>query len=112
MKKIIRLTESDLHKIVRQTVNSVINETSDEKLFKAILASPQKISDAEETYGNNSHTADLARHQLKYFRDAFDQRFDDRIKNAPTLRKKSNIEKERHAYKQREMDDFLKRTKK
>ena len=112
MKKIIRLTESDLHRIVMETVNSVINETSDEKLFSAIQASPKKISDAKKTYGNNSYSAELARQQLKYFRDAFDKRFDDRIKNAPTLRKKANIEKERHKYKQREMDDFLKSTDK
>ena len=53
MKRIVRLTESDLHRIVMETVNSVINETSDEKLFSAIQASPKKISDAEKTYGND-----------------------------------------------------------
>ena len=35
MKKLVRLTESDLHKIVKESVNSVLNEVSIDTLQRA-----------------------------------------------------------------------------
>jgi len=32
MKKIIRLTENDIHNLVRETVEAILNETSDDRL--------------------------------------------------------------------------------
>lgn len=83
MKRLTRLTDGDLHRIVQECVNRVLNETSDNKLVRAINASRDKVNDYEEKYGGNSYPTNAARRQNAYFYDEYDKRF----KNANPKRK-------------------------
>ena len=49
MKQIIRLAESDIHKIVKETVKKVLNEKSYRKAAK-----------------NGEHTSSTTKHELNY----------------------------------------------
>ena len=87
-KKLIRLTESDLHRIVKEAVNSIINETSDKLLTTAMDKADDKVKNYEELYGKNSYPASAARTQRKYFGTEYQKRFD----NANDKRR-ANMEK-------------------
>lgn len=75
MNKLIRLTESDLHRIVKESVNRILNETSHDMLVRAMDASNDKVANAEEAYGKNSYPASAARNQQDYFSKEYDRRF-------------------------------------
>jgi len=53
MKKLIRLTEADLHDIIKEAVNSVINEISIDTVDSAAKAAKKKYNSAHLKYGQN-----------------------------------------------------------
>ena len=75
MKKVIRLTEEDLHQIVKESVRKIVSETSDDKLNRAIDASKDKQEKYKEIYGSNSIPYHHARKQGQYFEKAYDDRY-------------------------------------
>jgi len=88
MKRLIRLTEGDLHRIVKECVNQVLNETSDAMLVRAMNASHDKVNAYKEKYGNNSYPTNAARRQNDYFYDEYDKRF-----NKANPKRKAKMEK-------------------
>lgn len=65
MKKIIRLTESDLHNIVRASVNRILRED--------VLGNDWNVSDENGVYNNYEPFNDQERHEQEdEFRDNFD----------------------------------------
>ena len=90
-KKLVKLTESDLHKIVKESVNKVLNEIADETLRLAWIKSKKKVKDYARKYGANSPATDAATEQSNYFGNEISKRY-----NEAPLRKKGRMQKNFH----------------
>jgi hypothetical protein len=75
MKRTIRLTEGDLHRIVKESVNRILKETSDKLLNQAIDASKDKVAKYEELYGKQSVPYHHACRQAENFEKKYDERY-------------------------------------
>lgn len=82
MKKRIRLTESDLHRVIKESVNKILNETYnidmlDVKLLKQLRAKEISLEDAAREFCRHGWTpyVDIERTK-RFLRDA-DDRLDD-----------------------------------
>lgn len=73
-KKLIRLTEGDLHNIIMESVNKILFEISDDTISSAIDASKEKINKYSKKYGSNSPVTDQAKKQYKAFDDEYTRR--------------------------------------
>lgn len=70
MKKRIRLTESDLHYIIEESVKKVLNEMSPEKVYQAYVAAQDKVHTSD-----NPGTKWLKNIQAKKFKDYADKKW-------------------------------------
>jgi len=86
--KLIRLTEQDLHRIVKESVNVILKEISDDTLNAAIDASNKKVYNYEKKYGSDSEVARAARKQGYNFKNNAIERY----MSAPQ-RKRARIDK-------------------
>lgn len=75
-KRIIQLTESDLHRIVAESVSMILNETSTKKLAHACVGSQDKTRNAREKYGNGSNRHEAAKGQLSNFQKEWNKRYE------------------------------------
>lgn len=91
-KRIIRLTESDLNRIVAESMSTILNETSTKKLANACVGAHDKARNAREKYGNGSNRHEAAKGQLQNFQDEWFRRY-----------KEGNVKKK--ARMDQEMDD-------
>ena len=66
-KKLIRLTEGDLHNIIMESVNKILFEISDDTISSAIDAARDKVKRYTEKYGATSPVTDQAKRQLNSF---------------------------------------------
>ena len=74
-KRIIRLTESDLHRIVAESVSMILNETSTKKLANACVGAHLKTRDTGIKYGNGSNRHEAAKNQLHNFQNEWQERY-------------------------------------
>ena len=72
MKKRIRLTESDLHRVIRESVKRVLRETSDQTVFNAQKKIGQMYDDYRE--GDLSDFSDRKDRQYDFFNDEAERR--------------------------------------
>lgn len=69
----IRLTESDLHRIIKESVKRVINEISDETVARA-AGKAGYLSDNGGYAGKPQEYRDRKNRQARYFHDEMDRR--------------------------------------
>lgn len=94
--KRIRLTESDLHRIVKESVMRIM-ETSDEKLARAMQGARAKRLRAANGKGTDSNAYLAAKDQEDYFNKEFKRRYD-----SGNVRRKARLDKaSEDAYKER-----------
>ena len=75
----IRLTESDLHRIVKESVKRVISEISDETVARA-AGKAGYLSDNGGYAGKPQEYRDRKNRQTRYFHDELDKRARDNYK--------------------------------
>lgn len=94
MKRTIRLTEADLHRVIKESVKRIIRESDYDGYFdwaKNSGASPEDVEDAGQRHddrlkGNSCHGDKLAYKQRRY--KMFDERGEDN-KNKSALKKRT-----------------------
>ena len=67
MKQRVRLTEGDLHRIVKESVRRIINELSDDTIDSARDAADKKVKKYSERYGEGSAPHRQAQQQRNNF---------------------------------------------
>ena len=72
MKRTIRLTETDLHRVIAESVKRVLRETSDQTVFNAQKKIGQMYDDYRE--GNLSDFSDRKDRQYDFFNDEAERR--------------------------------------
>lgn len=73
-KKLIRLTESDLHRIVKESVNKVLNELSTPMIVRAKNAALNAYNDKSGNKAANSAYRDKRMRQMAAFNDEYNRR--------------------------------------
>ena len=73
MKQIIRLTESDLHRIVKESVEKILSEEVDEGIFdffkkKQPTQKPNRVSQYWANRENERQAAEKAKRDKEYYR--------------------------------------------
>lgn len=76
----ICLTESDLHRIIKESVKRVINEISDETVARAAGKAGYLSSDNGGYAGKPQEYRDRKNRQMSYFHDEMDKRARDNYK--------------------------------
>ena len=67
MKQTIRLTESDLHKIVKESVNKILNEISLDTIGSADSQAQEKYNNYRRKYGENDPRTQKVKKQQQMF---------------------------------------------
>ena len=75
MKRQIRLTENDLHRIVKETVNRIISETSTDTLYSAQKGAYKKMSTAASRFPSGDPRLKRAQDQYVKFKGEYDKRY-------------------------------------
>lgn len=76
MKRRIRLTESDLHRIVKEAVRRTITEITDDTIYSARQKSLDKLITLNQQYGEYDPRTQHARDQYDFFRKSWDDEYD------------------------------------
>ena len=95
MKRRIRLTESDLHRIVKEAVRRTITEITDDTVNSAIVKSRNKLANSLCQYGQNDPRAQRAKEQFEFF----NKNWNDEYEQGNTARKAKMLQ---HRYDQKE----------
>ena len=74
-KKIIRLTESDLHRVIKESVTRIINEISTDTVDWAKDGAYKKLSTLARKHGNADERTKRAADQYAHFRGEYDKRY-------------------------------------
>ena len=75
MKQTIRLTESDLHKIVKESVNRVLNEISLDTIDSANSQAIEKYNNYKRKYGENDPRTQKVKKQQQMFSGKFSDEY-------------------------------------
>ena len=76
MKKLVRLTESDLHRIVKESVERILSETSTDTVDACCDAACKKFHRAKSQYADNDPRVQKAKSQLGFFNKEIDKRYE------------------------------------
>ena len=88
MKQRIRLTESDLHKIVKESVNMILNEVFTDTIASARDSAKDKWSKLRSKYPFNNPRVERAYDQYDNFNKEYQQRY-----NSGNEAKKARMQK-------------------
>jgi hypothetical protein len=75
MKKMIRLTEGDLHRIVKESVNRILNELSSDTIDSAREKAEKKYKDISSKNGPLSPMGQHAKAQADKFKKAYSEEY-------------------------------------
>lgn len=87
MKKLIRITESDIHKMVKNAINEMVNEISDDTIDSARDKSWEKYWDNSEKYGEDDPRTSTAYDQAVNFSRERDKRYSSSERRAARMEK-------------------------
>lgn len=76
MKRRIRLTESDLHRIVKEAVRRTITEITDDTINSAIGKSRDKLNKSLSQYGQNDPRSRRAKEQFEFFNKSWNDEYE------------------------------------
>lgn len=74
-KQVVKITETDLHDIIKEAVNSVINEISIDTVDSAAKAAKKKYNSAHLKYGQNDPRTRRAMNQSLGFNKEVSKRY-------------------------------------
>ena len=77
MKKLVRLTESDLHRIVKESVDRILSETSTDTVDACCGAAYKKYQRAKSQYASNDPRVQKAKNQVDFFNKEIDKRYEE-----------------------------------
>lgn len=76
MKRRIRLTESDLHRIVKEAVRRTITEITDDTVNSAAFKSLDKWRNTSSKYGQNDPRTQRAKEQHDFFNKSWNDEYE------------------------------------
>ena len=100
MKKKIRLTESDLHRIVRESVNRILSEVASDTVKSAEEKAANRYSEYAKKYGSHDPRTLHAANQHDKFYKAWKQDYDNGSigRKARLLKNQENVKNGKRKY--------------